>query len=76
MKMMVFRAASRMRTRKGLLALKVTLFRFSERPAMTTAVLAAASLPSSFTCRAHGHVTGCYRQGKHAQAQLRLLWIF
>lgn len=53
MNRIVFRATSLMRTRKGLLALKVTLLGFSERPAITTAVLAAASLPSSFTCRSH-----------------------
>ena len=51
MKIMVFRATSLIRTRKGLLALKVTLLGFSERPAIPMTVLAAASLPSSFTCR-------------------------
>lgn len=57
MKMMVFRATSLMRTRKGLLALKITLLWFSERPAMVMDVLAAASLPSSFTCGPDGKQT-------------------
>lgn len=51
MKMMVLRAASRMKSRKGLLALKIFLFIGKERPEMVTAVAAEASLPSSFTCR-------------------------
>lgn len=51
MKMMVLREASRMKSRKGLLALKIFLFIGKERPEMVTAVAAEASLPSSFTCQ-------------------------
>ena len=49
MKIMVLRAASRMKSRKGLLALKIILFMGKERPETVTAVAADASLPSSFT---------------------------
>lgn len=52
MKMMVLRAASRMKSRKGLLALKIFLFVGKERPKIVTVVAAEASLPSSFTCQA------------------------
>lgn len=49
MKIIVLRAASRMKRRKGLLALKIILFMGKERPETVTAVAAEASLPSSFT---------------------------
>lgn len=49
MKMMVLRAASRMKSKKGLLASKIILFMGKERPETRTAVAADASLPSSFT---------------------------
>lgn len=47
----VLMEASRMSSRNGLLAWKTSRFRLMERPNATTAVAAAASLPSSFTCK-------------------------
>lgn len=41
--------ASRMSSRNGRFAWKTSRFRLMERPNATTAVAAAASLPSSFT---------------------------
>lgn len=49
MNIMVLRVASRMKSKKGLLASKIILFMGKERPEITTAVAADASLPSSFT---------------------------
>lgn len=61
MKMMVLRAASRIKSRKGLLALKIFLFIGKERPEMVTAVAAEASLPSSFTCQPRDKMELKYR---------------
>lgn len=47
---MVLMVDSRMSRRKGLLATNISRFEFMERPTAITAVAAAASLPSSFTC--------------------------